>query len=335
MMKYLLVMFLAGPASAACTTGGSPLNLEIPAIGAVGSEWAACVRRDLLKLSTGTMPVTGSISTAPVFSQVFLDTITARGTWIYLSSPTVIGQGVAKATFTAGGMLQIPAGVTASTGVFASTLTVQGNAFSVGGSSFTIGGGSATVAYRINAGSFAGDGSALTNVSAGTSFSSEDTITSSHPCRVIQSSTTKNIPTMTTTATSLTASGSYIAGSTLTLSGWSGSSYLRVKGRFNFFKNNNNGSGIFGIGVLLDGATLIGPDASTTKPIWSADGNANAVTIPYFGGEGDWVHPTALSAGTHEISLLIMSTNGSDTATFVGGSDAANWFTIEEYSCKN
>lgn len=55
MMKYLLMLFLAGPASAACTNGGSPLNLEIPAIGAVGSEWAACVRRDLTKLSSSTV----------------------------------------------------------------------------------------------------------------------------------------------------------------------------------------------------------------------------------------------------------------------------------------
>ena len=71
-------------------------------------------------------------------------------------------------TFTAAGNFTIPGGLAASSGSFtngvtASTITVTDNAFSVGGSSFTVAGGSATVAYAMTAGSFAGDGSALTN----------------------------------------------------------------------------------------------------------------------------------------------------------------------------
>ena len=54
--------------------------------------------------------------------------------------------------------------LTASGGVFGSTLTVYGNAMSVGGSSFTVNGGSATVAYSMTAGSFIGNGSLLSGI---------------------------------------------------------------------------------------------------------------------------------------------------------------------------
>lgn len=64
------------------------------------------------------------------------------------------------------GSFRTAGGVVASTGVFTSTLTVQGNAFSVGTSSFTVSGGSVAVAYRLTASSLAGDGSNVTNVTA-------------------------------------------------------------------------------------------------------------------------------------------------------------------------
>lgn len=62
------------------------------------------------------------------------------------------------------GSIKSDYGVLAATGVFSSTLTVQGSAFSIGGASFTVVGGSATIAYLMTARAFAGDGSALTNL---------------------------------------------------------------------------------------------------------------------------------------------------------------------------
>ena len=60
-----------------------------------------------------------------------------------------IGLGVVMSTFSPAGNLTVAYGLVASTGVFTSTLTVKGNAFSVGGSSFTISGGSASVSYNL------------------------------------------------------------------------------------------------------------------------------------------------------------------------------------------
>lgn len=79
----------------------------------------------------------------------------------------LINPGFASSTFTAAGNLLLSAGVKASSGSFtagvtASTLTLTGADLSVGGSSFTIAGGSATLAYRLTAGSFAGNGTSLT-----------------------------------------------------------------------------------------------------------------------------------------------------------------------------
>lgn len=52
MRLALLILALAMPADAACPLGGGALNLEIPQAGTSGTEWAACIRRDLMKLST-------------------------------------------------------------------------------------------------------------------------------------------------------------------------------------------------------------------------------------------------------------------------------------------
>lgn len=64
--------------------------------------------------------------------------------------------GIAASAFTGGQV----AGQT----TFASTVTIKGNAFSVGGSSFTVTAGSATVAFRLTAGSFVGNGANLTSL---------------------------------------------------------------------------------------------------------------------------------------------------------------------------
>lgn len=173
-----------------------------------------------------------------------------------------------------------------------------------------------------------GDSSAA---SATNSWAHEDVITSSHPCRVVASSTTANIAGATGTATTMSAT---IAGSTITLNGWSGSTFLRVCAKFQITKSNNNASGIFGIGVMLDGTTWIGPTATSTVPLWSFDGNANAATIPYVGGHC-WVHPTALSAASHWVALAIQSSDALDSTVFYGPTDMTNWFTMEEYTCKN
>ncbi len=53
------------------------------------------------------------------------------------------------AQITSGGNLPIPNGVTASTGIFSSTLTVQGNAFSVGGSTFVVIGGAVGIGSTV------------------------------------------------------------------------------------------------------------------------------------------------------------------------------------------
>jgi hypothetical protein len=56
--------------------------------------------------------------------------------------------------------------ITTTGGLFGASGAITDNSFTVGTSSFVVAGGSATVAYRLSAGSFAGDGSALTNISA-------------------------------------------------------------------------------------------------------------------------------------------------------------------------
>lgn len=86
-------------------------------------------------------------------SALITGTATVRGD-LLISSPGKLSASSATLTY----------GITASTGIFSSTLTVQGNAFSVGTSSFSVAGGSVTVAYRLTAGSFVGDGSALTGI---------------------------------------------------------------------------------------------------------------------------------------------------------------------------
>lgn len=60
-ISALLALASALPAVAACTTGGSPLNLEIPNFSDSGSVWAGCLQRDFMKISTATA-LTGSTS---------------------------------------------------------------------------------------------------------------------------------------------------------------------------------------------------------------------------------------------------------------------------------
>lgn len=60
----------------------------------------------------------------------------------------------------ANGAMQLLGSATASTGTF------TGNAFSVGSSSFSVAGGSATVAYKMTAATFSGDGASVTNITA-------------------------------------------------------------------------------------------------------------------------------------------------------------------------
>lgn len=70
--------------------------------------------------------------------------------------------------------LQVVGGIVASTGVYMSTLTVQGSAFSVGNASFSISGGSATVAYQLKATALYSTGQTIaggTMTVQGTSFS--------------------------------------------------------------------------------------------------------------------------------------------------------------------
>lgn len=103
--------------------------------------------------------------------------VSSPSTTLEVNGNAQFGSGANKSTFSTTGNLDIKYGVTATTAVFTSTASVLGNAFSVGGSSFTVVGGSATVAYRIMAGSFAGDGSAITGISAAQTSNTASTFT--------------------------------------------------------------------------------------------------------------------------------------------------------------
>jgi hypothetical protein len=125
--KYLLALalLLPGAAEAACPLGGSPLYLEIPAIGN-SADWAPCIRRDLLKLSTSTVlnfkADFQSTSTTPTHKFVRflsssgfeLGSINSAGTlaWAYgftattATVPTLLGNVTVTSSFTANGDIQ-------------------------------------------------------------------------------------------------------------------------------------------------------------------------------------------------------------------------------------
>lgn len=258
---------------------------------------------------------------------------------IVASSGTFSGAGGVGVTYgVSAGSASIGGGLTASSGTFTASGNTQYSLKLSSGidasdgciklKNGTICGPSAGAGDVTQAG-----GGAFGN-SAAVSFAHEDVITSSHPCRVLKSSMTVNVPETTSVATVL---GVSMTGSTLTITGVNTGSFARACAFFQLSKNNNNGTGIFGVGAIIgNGSTseLIGPTASTSRPLWGFKGLANATTFPYVGGQC-YTHPTALTAGTLTISFPLMSTNASDTVTMYGGTNATNWFTLQEVTCKD
>lgn len=92
-MRYAIaaVLSLIASPALAYTDGGAPMNLQIPALGESGNSWAASMRYNFMKLSTASASSGGSLTVVPVWGKIQVDTITARGTNIYLSSPVVTG----------------------------------------------------------------------------------------------------------------------------------------------------------------------------------------------------------------------------------------------------
>lgn len=200
MTKYLLALalLLPGAAEAACPLGGSPLYLEIPAIGN-SADWAPCIRRDLLKLSTSTvLNYKGDFqSTSTTAGHKFVRFLSSSG--LELGSINSAGllawtYGVSVGTITASG--NIIGGDDLSItdqGVFGGTLTVKGaNGLTASSGAFTGTGASspfvitASSGIRMNSGAFEmgtggflrfPDGSTqLTAPSAGTSVLAQSTI---------------------------------------------------------------------------------------------------------------------------------------------------------------
>lgn len=91
---------------------------------------------------------------------------TSLGLYVPLSGGTMTGK-------LNGTDLNETYGIVSATGIFTSTLTVQGNAFSVGGSTFTVSGGSATVAYGLNVKTLTVNGVNVTGSS--TTYNSQNT----------------------------------------------------------------------------------------------------------------------------------------------------------------
>lgn len=180
-----------------------------------------------------------------------------------------------------------------------------------------------------------GGSSGLSLVSGGTfgngaaiSIPHLDVFTSSHPCRVIQSTMTAAIPGATGTNNSLVSA--YVVGSSISLSGVNAGSFARFCGSFLMSRNNNSGP-ILGLGPMLTNGTsttIIGKSASVTFPLWTTQGILN--TRQPIGA--CYTHPTTLTAGTWTAGLHAFI-DTADTWTFYGGVNAQNWFVFQEVSC--
>lgn len=146
-------------------------------------------------------------------------------------------------------------------------------------------------------------------------------------CRVLQSTTTYNIPGTTGINTTLKDA---IAGSTLTLTGVTAGSYARFCPRLPMDKTAD---GAYGCSPLLNGVIVTTYSTSVvSRPLWrefsnNAGGNeTKAVT-------GCYTHPTALSAGTNTASLACMTAANTWTLRGESNTDFANWWTFQEVNC--
>lgn len=130
--------------------------------------------------------------------------------------------------------------------IMSGTETVKGNAFSVGNSSFTVKGGSATVAYGMTAGSFSGNGASLTNLSTAAYTLPADV------AKTDVSNTFTSTQTITANAFSVGGSTFVVNGSTVIIGGIS----QATKGdNFEVQGGSATVAGIFHIGRVYPSAT--------------------------------------------------------------------------------
>jgi hypothetical protein len=149
----------------------------------------------------------------------------------------------------------------------------------------------------------------------------------SNVCHVIRSTRTVNIPSTTTTQTSLGAS---IANSTITLAGWSSTTYPQFCARIHVDKS---ASGRFGCSPLIDGVLYDAKGVgAVNQPAWSFF-NTTASETGY--ADGCFIIPVHLTAGSHTASLSCSTFTGGGTINFFGpGNQAANWFKFQETNCR-
>lgn len=185
-------------------------------------------------------------------------------------------------------------------------------------------------------GDYVGNGSRLSGIvsegvgatfqnSAQISTPHQDTFISSHPCRIVQSTTTHNTLSATGTNTSW-ATAVAIPGSTLTLTGFNAGNFVEVEWEGSFYNNNAINNSL--LTVLLDGDRLRPPNADDNAPVFPYLSAVNFDTRY----SGRYRHPTAQAAGTHTISLMAYTTIS--TWTWVGKSTVlSNYITFREVSC--
>jgi hypothetical protein len=155
------------------------------------------------------------------------------------------------------------------------------------------------------------------------SIANEDIITSSHPCRVINSTRTIGMP---TSSGSNSTYGTAVSGSTLTLSGFNSASYLSVRGNWSM---DNDSSGNLACTVLLNG--VIQQAHAASLDTWR-NSAGSSLESSLFGNE--FVYPAAPGAGSHSISLVCRAPDGGDTWRLFGpAASTPNWIEYREVSC--
>lgn len=182
----------------------------------------------------------------------------------------------------------VTSGIVASTGVFTSTLTVQGNAFSVGGSTFVVNGGNVGI----------GTANPRANLDVSVAGSTWAAIFTPNLSSFTVSSALSGTYTNTTLTTCITGSTM-----TITLPGGVGQIFVGFNGTASVGSLN----AVMGAGIIVDGGYVNGETASKglTAPqeTVATDGtNLSFSTLL-----------TGLSAGAHNVCLSLFVSAGTGT----------------------